>query len=690
MKNKSLYIGVNRYIDKKYPELEAVRNDVSVLNEVLENYFPSESSTIMIENENTLKENIETAITNFLLNCNETDNLLLYWAGHGEIREIENGEKIGYFVLRDTRRDCINTGISMDFVSNLINTSRANTVIAIFDTCHSGWVARDNNSFKEYMNEFLKITGTGIVILTASSKTQKAYQTLDNKHGSFTKALIDEIKFDVINSNPISIFNLYYRVSQSLLNFYSKINIEQNPCINARVEGDIILNITDFQHKHKISNLHQYSNYEDLKKSKELLRIFDRAYLKDKLHFREILVESGNNDKLLPAGVARITHYSNQYYYFEINWDNWVIRSFLMPTIKGLFIYLTDNEVKKIYQEGNNVNISIKINCIYDIPHIDQIGFDAQINDKKRLFGLKNLDSIKTIELGEVILLLLFINEEKVIVLLDNHCVVVLDLLTDKKYNYQIQLNDTFNLIDAKFSNNGSYLVLFVEINYIEKIVIYKFNGKEFHEFKVFETEEIIRGFCFINLHNKDSIVILYKDKICIRDINNLSDYKKINLPRPPKKFLHGLFTSNYQLEINNSICYVLYKGKILKINFETETISFIDIETKVKRIISIINDDYMLIEVSYGIVSYNFKTSKIRKVSNNDPRKCLGGSKECLYYIKEELGLISILIENYHLNKTNNFSLYGLTERVKDLKISPNGEYIIVGLENGEIRIYR
>ncbi|MEO0769102.1 MAG: caspase family protein, partial [Cyanobacteria bacterium J06649_4] len=119
---------------------------------------------------------------------NRSDQLLFYFAGHGEIRK---GEQY-----------CLKVGTNnTDFLpfSSLMSELDANGVnraIIILDACHSGAATERRGDSNSGVFSAIKQEGIprGIAIIASSKKTQTSLELPDGSHGVFTKLLCDGIE----------------------------------------------------------------------------------------------------------------------------------------------------------------------------------------------------------------------------------------------------------------------------------------------------------------------------------------------------------------------------------------------------------------------------------------------------------------------------------------------------------------
>ncbi len=202
-----LSIGVSRYKNSTY-NLEVADVDAQSIVKMFkkqEGKIYNKVVTRQLLNDNANKDNILEALDWIERETTQRDMVIIFVAGHG----INDDKGNYYFMAHDSdvnklRRTAIRWIEIKDTISDL-----PSKVILMVDTCHSGNIMgqerrRDiTGAIKSIIN-----SGTGSVIMTAS--TGRGYSIENNSwgHGAFTKALlegIDEAKADYNHNQTISI-----------------------------------------------------------------------------------------------------------------------------------------------------------------------------------------------------------------------------------------------------------------------------------------------------------------------------------------------------------------------------------------------------------------------------------------------------------------------------------------------------
>jgi len=130
----ALIIGINRYADKRIPELDSAVPDARAVRDLLELRLGYE--TVMLEDAS--KDAIVRAFNEMALQSGPKDSVMIYYAGHGEVLP-KTG--MGYWLPADTRVDRPTSWLSNVDIARLLAQFSARQVMLISDSCYSGTLA---------------------------------------------------------------------------------------------------------------------------------------------------------------------------------------------------------------------------------------------------------------------------------------------------------------------------------------------------------------------------------------------------------------------------------------------------------------------------------------------------------------------------------------------------------------------
>ncbi len=131
----ALVIGNNAY--RSLPTLDTARNDAKVVSGLLRDKYGFKVTTIYdADRYQTL-----SALNNLRRELTEDDNLLIYYAGHGEL---DKTNMRGHWLPIDAEADSTANWISNVALTDMLNSMSARHVLVIADSCYSGALTRSS------------------------------------------------------------------------------------------------------------------------------------------------------------------------------------------------------------------------------------------------------------------------------------------------------------------------------------------------------------------------------------------------------------------------------------------------------------------------------------------------------------------------------------------------------------------
>ncbi len=136
----ALIIGIDKYME--WPSLNNAVRDASGLRQILISQygFSAENITLRTDNEATW-DTLINDLNHLAGRLEETDNLLIYYSGHGQLDPINND---GYWIPVDGKLKDATTWITNSAIRNTICSQnvRGKNIIVIADSCYSGTLLR--------------------------------------------------------------------------------------------------------------------------------------------------------------------------------------------------------------------------------------------------------------------------------------------------------------------------------------------------------------------------------------------------------------------------------------------------------------------------------------------------------------------------------------------------------------------
>jgi Caspase domain len=131
----AVVIGNNTYRDAGFGTLKSAGSDATAVSTVLRDRYGYQTTLLL----NAGRLEILTALDEMREKLGANDNLLIYYAGHGEI---DAAGKQGYWVPVDGAAGNPKTWISNAAISDVLNTMSARHVLVVADSCYSGAMTR--------------------------------------------------------------------------------------------------------------------------------------------------------------------------------------------------------------------------------------------------------------------------------------------------------------------------------------------------------------------------------------------------------------------------------------------------------------------------------------------------------------------------------------------------------------------
>jgi uncharacterized caspase-like protein len=129
----ALVIGINNY--ENLPKLKTAVTDARAVAQVLIDDYGYSVTLLTDINRDRLME----ALDRYIATLRPSDNLLIYYAGHGHRDEASNR---GYWLPSDATRDRRTRWVSNADISDTLKSLRAKHVMIVADSCYSGTLTR--------------------------------------------------------------------------------------------------------------------------------------------------------------------------------------------------------------------------------------------------------------------------------------------------------------------------------------------------------------------------------------------------------------------------------------------------------------------------------------------------------------------------------------------------------------------
>jgi len=190
----ALIIGNDTYA--AYPALKSADSDAKAIAGVLQSRYGYDVR--LLKNANRFE--ILSALNDMREQLKENDNLLVYYAGHGEI----DAARQGYWLPVDAQQNTPTSWISNRAVSDILTTMEAKHVLVIADSCYSGTMTRSSlatfgggmpdSAWGDWVKTM--VAGRSRTALTSGGVAPVADAASNSEHSVFASALLS-----VLSSN---------------------------------------------------------------------------------------------------------------------------------------------------------------------------------------------------------------------------------------------------------------------------------------------------------------------------------------------------------------------------------------------------------------------------------------------------------------------------------------------------------
>ncbi len=201
----ALLIGINKYHNEthlNYAVADAERMH-RLLTEKLD--FPADNVFMLLDEEATLI-NIRKEMKKLYEVANDSDRVLIYFAGHGITEPLPKGGEEGYLIpIEGDKDDLYTTALPMSEMKRISKRVSAKDMLFLMDACYSGLMGVGNRglSLDESANMSLRkiAAGGSRTVITAGRKGEIAQENAEWGHSPFVKNLVSGLEKGMADFN---------------------------------------------------------------------------------------------------------------------------------------------------------------------------------------------------------------------------------------------------------------------------------------------------------------------------------------------------------------------------------------------------------------------------------------------------------------------------------------------------------
>ena len=185
----ALIIGIDKY--QNVQPLNYAVKDAESIQDILVNTFDfPEDNVTLLKNEEATKQNILKSFSEITKKAEDSDRVLIFFAGHGETMDLPEGGEKGYLIpVEGDSEDLYLTGLPMEELRQIALISRAKHMLYLVDACYGGIAAigsrgLDSKRTPNYIDKITKDKSRQVI--TAGGRDEQVIEKPEWGHSAFT------------------------------------------------------------------------------------------------------------------------------------------------------------------------------------------------------------------------------------------------------------------------------------------------------------------------------------------------------------------------------------------------------------------------------------------------------------------------------------------------------------------------
>lgn len=208
------------------PKLQTAVNDARRVDQVVREKYGFNTTLLL----NADRRTILSTLYQLRERLTEKDNLLIYYAGHGDLDQMNDR---GYWLPLDAEPDNPSNWISNDAVTDIINTLAAKHIMVVVDSCYSGALSRtaipqiDVNLSDDLRKQWLRLmTKSRSRTVLTSGGLEPVLDEGGGGNSVFARAFVTAL---TNNQDIMQGYSLYRRVVNSVTQRAAQLGVNQVP-----------------------------------------------------------------------------------------------------------------------------------------------------------------------------------------------------------------------------------------------------------------------------------------------------------------------------------------------------------------------------------------------------------------------------------------------------------------------------
>jgi hypothetical protein len=220
----ALIIGNDNY--RHMTDLRTARNDARAVERVLREKYGFNTQLLLDADRYTML----SALNKLMRELTENDNLLIYYAGHGELDSVNLR---GYWLPVDAEQDSTTNWISNVTVTDMLNVMSAKHVLVVADSCYSGALTRSSvprlqggMSVEAKTEWYRAMNNARARAALTSGGVKPVLDSGGGEHSIFAQAFLEVLQQ---NDGILESYTLYRHVQTKVKSRGAALRTEQNP-----------------------------------------------------------------------------------------------------------------------------------------------------------------------------------------------------------------------------------------------------------------------------------------------------------------------------------------------------------------------------------------------------------------------------------------------------------------------------
>ena len=182
----AVVLGINRYDDKRIPQLLGAVPDAQAISTILREQMGYD----VVFLSNPTKAGLFSALNTAVADLKENDSLMVYYAGHGEMVE-QTG--MGYWIPRDADASDAKGWISNSDLNQLLSRSKSKQMMVVADSCYSGRFTGDVSFDESAVTRIEDLLKNRAVTIMSSGGDEPVADAGKNGHSVFAWSLMQRL-----------------------------------------------------------------------------------------------------------------------------------------------------------------------------------------------------------------------------------------------------------------------------------------------------------------------------------------------------------------------------------------------------------------------------------------------------------------------------------------------------------------